>query len=202
MTIWRRNDMPLASASARHHRDDAGQNIIYVKRDLFEVELAGFHLREIEDVVDDRKKRLAGFLDGFRELALGRREVRPQHQPGHSQNAVQGRPNLVAHRRQEFGLCLVGRLGKLLRLDQRALCHLAFRHVAQRHRDRGFSLPRDGAPDTLAVELGAVQRAQPELSERIRLALRACLSASGVKLFQEIRVIQRGRPATNNLRFG
>jgi hypothetical protein len=76
-----------------------------------ELHAPGLDLREVEDVVDDRQQRLARFVDQRRQLALVGVEPGVEQQPAHADDAVHRRADLVAHRRQERALGLVGGLG-------------------------------------------------------------------------------------------
>ena len=82
-----------------------------VERLGLELELPRLDLGEVEDVVDDGQERVAALADDLRELALlvGQRGV--QEEPAHPDHGVHRGPDLVAHRRQEGALGLVGRLG-------------------------------------------------------------------------------------------
>ena len=84
-----------------------------------DVQPPGLDLREVEDVVDDRQQRLAAVADGLGELALLVVERRVEQQAAHADDGVHRRADLVAHRRQEGALGLVGGFGRgagLLRL--------------------------------------------------------------------------------------
>ena len=83
------------------------------QRELAEVEvhLARLDLGQVEDVVDQREQVVAGRVDRLGELDLLLVEVAGrvlgQH-PRQDQEAVERRPQLVAHVRQELGLVLRG----------------------------------------------------------------------------------------------
>ena len=81
-----------------------------IERLALELELARLDLRVVEDVVDHVQERVAAGADDFGELALLRRELGAEEQPGHPDHRVHRRPDLVAHRRQERALRLGGRL--------------------------------------------------------------------------------------------
>ena len=78
-----------------------------------EVDLAGLDLREVEDVVDDRQQRVARRPDRVGVVALLVIERRVEQQAAHADDRVHRRPDLVAHRREERALGLVGVLGRL-----------------------------------------------------------------------------------------
>ncbi len=69
---------------------------------------AGFDFGEVQNVVEDGKQRLRRCLHGIQAFQLLRREIRVQHQFGHSQNAVHGGADLVAHVGQKFALGAAG----------------------------------------------------------------------------------------------
>ena len=94
-----------------------------VERMRLDVHPAGLDLREVEDVVDDRQQRVAGVADGRGEVALLVVERRVEQQAAHADHGVHRRADLVAHRRQERALRLVGGLGggaRFLRLLEQA----------------------------------------------------------------------------------
>ena len=75
-----------------------------VEVDALDLQLAGFDLGEIEDVIDDVQQMLAGLVDGIGEASLLRTQRRVAQQLGHAQNTVHRGADFVAHRRQEFAL--------------------------------------------------------------------------------------------------
>ena len=81
-----------------------------------DVHAAGFDLREVQDVVDDGQQRVAGFADGRDVVVLLGVELGVEQQPAHADHRVHRRADLVAHRRQERALGLVGGLGRGARL--------------------------------------------------------------------------------------
>ena len=87
----------------------------HVERMAFEFEVAGFDLREVQNVVDEREERVAGRADDLRELALLGVEVRLQQQARHPDHPVERRADLVAHAGQELALGERGRLGRVPR---------------------------------------------------------------------------------------
>ena len=70
-------------------------------------------LREVEDVVDDRQERVTRRPDRLGEVALLAVEAGVEEQAAHPDDRVERRPDLVAHRREEAALRLVGLLGEL-----------------------------------------------------------------------------------------
>ena len=87
-----------------------------VERLRLDVHAAGLDLREVEDVVDDGQQRVARIADGGGVVALLVVERRVEQQPAHADDRVHRRADLVAHRREEGALGLVGRLGRGARL--------------------------------------------------------------------------------------
>ena len=86
---------------------DLGHNV--AERHVVEMQRhpAGFDLREVENVVDQRKQMLSCALDSLEALLLPRREVAVnpvEHQRRISDECVDRRPQLVGHARQEFRL--------------------------------------------------------------------------------------------------
>ena len=114
-----------------------------VERLRLDVHAAGLDLREIEDVVDDGQQRVAGFADRRDVVALLGVERGVEQQSAHADDGVHRRADLVAHRREERALGLVGRLGR----GARFLRFLEQARVLQRHADIG----RDGGEQALVV---------------------------------------------------
>ena len=103
-----------------------------------EIKTAGLNLRVVEDVVDQRQQTLAAQADGRRVGVLFRVERRVEEKPRHPDDAVERRPNLVAHVRQEFRLRANRRLRRRLCAKQLLVRHL--QSIAF-HGQRGFGLP-------------------------------------------------------------
>src|SRR5215218_9178168 len=80
-----------------------------------QAQAARLYLGEVQDVVEDGEQSLARVVDRLRVLALLLVEVGVQKEVCHADNAVHGRPYLVAHVGQELALCPVGLLGPLPR---------------------------------------------------------------------------------------
>ena len=74
----------------------------------FELELPRLNFREVQDVVHDAEQALARMLDRFREFLLLRIQHGFLQEPGHSHDAVNRRPDLVRHVREELGFRAVG----------------------------------------------------------------------------------------------
>ncbi len=101
----------------REQVDDFFDDLADVEVLRFEPQLAGFDLREVENVVDDGEQRVGRALDGRGEAALARIELRIEQQLGHAEHAVHGRTDFVRHARQEFALGLARGFGDAAGLD-------------------------------------------------------------------------------------
>ncbi len=77
--------------------------------------LAGLYLRKVQYAVYDGKQRVAGVTDIICILLNMAVDVIVKYQLGHAYDGIHGRPYLVAHVGQEYGLCLVGRLRLVLK---------------------------------------------------------------------------------------
>ena len=86
---------------------------------LVELELAGFRLGEIEDVIDDLQEVRAALVDVLRVFAVLRAADRPQRLAHHdlreSDDRIERSPQFVTHGREEFRFRLVSDLGLRLR---------------------------------------------------------------------------------------
>ena len=78
--------------------------------------VARSNLREIQDVVDHRHQPVGGGLRHLQIFTLLSRQVGVQRQFGHTQHAIHGRTDLVAHVGQKLALGPVGGLRVLLGL--------------------------------------------------------------------------------------
>src|SRR5688572_19090117 len=80
---------------------------------------------EVQYVVDQGEEMALALLDAFQVIALrfGNRPADTQHQQlGVTGDGVERRAQLVAHRREEIALRLVGRFGSLARGTQLFFC--------------------------------------------------------------------------------
>ena len=91
------------------------------KRPRLQIELAGFDLREIKDLLDQRQQCFARGLCRLRVSALLRRQRRVEQQVGHAEHAVERRADLVTDHRKEARLGAVGGLRLVARLRERML---------------------------------------------------------------------------------
>src|SRR3989454_5007418 len=73
--------------------DDFGQ----IERNRFELQMLGFDLRIVEDVVQDGEQRLRGRAHQLQRAALLDLQLRVQHQLDEAEHGVHGRADLVAH---------------------------------------------------------------------------------------------------------
>ena len=127
-----------------------------------ELDLAGLHLGEVEQVVDDDEQVVGGRLHGSQPLALLLVERRLEEKLGHPEDGVHGGADLVAHVGQERVLGLVGRLGGLCAPPLRDVDHRAHDlHVARRS--------RAGVGDDVDVLDGSVREEEPLLRVPVSL---------------------------------
>ena len=80
-------------------------------RGVFDGEVTGFDLREVEHVVDHGQQRLATGADGLGEAPLFLVETGVEQQAHHAEHTVDRRANLVAHVGEELALGGAGGLG-------------------------------------------------------------------------------------------
>ena len=101
--------------------------------DALELDLSGFDLREVEDIVDETQQRVGRPLDGRRELPLRRGERGAEQQFGHAQHAVHRRADFVTDLGQELGLGPAGGFRQYTSaFELGRLMSQAGRHVVQR----------------------------------------------------------------------
>ena len=85
-------------------------------------DLTRLNFREVQDVVDNGQQRVGGGLEHGEILRLFRREWGGDEQLTHSQDAIQGSPNLVAHVCQELAFRLACHFGPDLGLGEILKC--------------------------------------------------------------------------------
>ena len=90
------------------------QAIVEIEVDRVEIQLAGFDLGKVQNVIDQTQQRISGGFDSLQVLALLGGELGVQCQLRHSQHTVHGRTDLVAHVGQELAFGAAGRFGSLL----------------------------------------------------------------------------------------
>ena len=132
------------------------ENFADLEGGVVQLELAGFDLGEVENVVDEREQRLGRILDDAQVLALHGRQLGSQQQLRHADDGVHRRADLVAHVRQEGALGAAGGFGRLHRLSLRVLHLFALRDVDGDSQDGrlAFVLDRRGGevdPQGMAV---------------------------------------------------
>ena len=98
----------------------------------FEFDPSGFHLGQVQDIVQQRQQGLSRAEDGVDEFfALALAELGLQQQLGHAQDAVHRRAQLMAHGCQKAALGDVGGLGIVLGAQQFGFDQLALGNVLQ-----------------------------------------------------------------------
>ena len=100
------------------------------ERTLFEIDLAGLDLGVIQQLLDQRKQRIAGGFHRSRIGHLFRRQRRIQQQPAHADDAVERGANFMGGHGEEAGLGAARRIGEVAGLGQRAFGFGAVGHVA------------------------------------------------------------------------
>jgi hypothetical protein len=106
------NELELLAVGLHCQRlESAAKAVAEAELDLFQIELAGLDLREIEDVVDQRQQRFGRLLNDLEVLALHRRKFGPQDEVGHADDGVHRRADFVAHAGQKRALGAVGSFG-------------------------------------------------------------------------------------------
>src|SRR3984957_2736953 len=95
---------PLRMGSAGEDLAGFFDGFAQAEFDALELEFSGFDLREIQDVVDDLQQRFGRMRNGFREVALPRRELGRLQQFRHAHDSIHRRTDLVAQTRQELAL--------------------------------------------------------------------------------------------------
>ena len=97
---------PLGLGEQPSYRAGLVDRVAQPEVDRVELELSGFDLRDVEDLVDDRHHVLARAGDLLGVAALLVVQVGVEQQLVHPDHAVHRRPDLVAHVREERGLHL------------------------------------------------------------------------------------------------
>ena len=98
----------------RHQIHYALQGAVQVKRHWLQQQLAGFHLGEVQNIVDDGEQRVGGLPNRLGIAPLLRRQCRARQQRGHAADAVHRGPDFMAHRGKKLALDESGGLGALL----------------------------------------------------------------------------------------
>ena len=113
--------MPAQALVGRLHRRHGGQfteQITELDIHRLQLKMAGFDLREIQDVVDDRQQMPAGAINALHVLPLFIAQGGRQQQFGHAEHAIHRGPDFVAHHRQKLALGAATGLCRLLGLTQ------------------------------------------------------------------------------------
>ncbi len=88
-------------------RAEDGQGVLdqvaQVEGHALQHQLAGFDLREVENLVDDAQQAVGGLFDGRQVILLARGEIAFLQQVGETQNPVERRADLVAHVGEKLG---------------------------------------------------------------------------------------------------
>ena len=89
-----------------------------IEFDFLDIQLAGFDLGEVEDVVDHPEQVVGRSFHQVELFALLTRELGFQGQVDHAHDAVHRRADFMAHVGQEFALQAVGGFGGLARSEE------------------------------------------------------------------------------------
>ena len=84
-----------------HQCHHAADEAFDVEAHFLEIEFPGLHLGEVENVIEDGQKRLAGIFDSFNVVLLLPVEPGVFHQRNQTQDAVQWSADFVAHGGEE-----------------------------------------------------------------------------------------------------
>jgi hypothetical protein len=141
------------------------KRLVQVERARLQPQLAGLDLGDVQEVGDQPLQRRARVADQAHHLGLVGVQRRAGQGVDDADDAVQRRADLVADIGQEVGLGAVGRLGRGLGLDQRALGGDALGDVAG-HAIDAVAQPL-GAPFQGAVVAVDVAIAVDEAHHRI-----------------------------------
>ncbi len=109
---------PLVARRLADDRGDAVEDRGKREVGAFQLQSIGLDLRQIEDVVDDRKQVAAGVVDLVEALDLFRRRAASAQQVVEADDGVDRRADFVAHVGQEAALGETRRLGLLARVRQ------------------------------------------------------------------------------------
>ena len=133
LRLDRKNQLQLLFMRAqRQGLQRFGDDAVEIEGNAFDHQLAGFDLREIKNVVDDRQQRLGQRFDDAHELPLFLGQCGIERKIGHTDDAVHRRADLVAHVGKEVALRPAGRLGSFLGLLHRGFGGFALGDVDDR----------------------------------------------------------------------
>ena len=105
----RSSALPPAAAATRSRA--VSTHVAQRERLVLQLELPGLDLAEVQDVVDDDEQGVAAAADRLDVVALLVVQRGVEQEPGHPDDGVHRRPDLVRHGGEEGRLRLVGRLG-------------------------------------------------------------------------------------------
>ncbi len=101
----------LVLGQRRQHGLHVLDGVVQIQGNVFQGQLAGLDLGEVEDVIDHAHQLAGAVMNGVRVAAGGLRQFEITQQFAHADDAVERRADLVAHRGQKVGLGLTGGLG-------------------------------------------------------------------------------------------
>ncbi len=71
-------------------------------------QFAGFNFGKVQDVIDDSQKGIRAGLYSLGKVALLRLKLPVKQETGHTDDAVHGRPDFMAHVGQKFAFSAIG----------------------------------------------------------------------------------------------
>jgi len=140
----------LAGCGGSEEVPHRAERRLQVKDLLGQGHAAGLDLGQVEDVIEDAEEKAAGLADNVEAFPLLVGQVAHGHDLGHGQDAIQGRPDFMAHIGQELRLHQVGVVGAVpgvLQLGhQGLLLGLADRQPVQEVVEGGAEAPEQSVP--------------------------------------------------------
>jgi hypothetical protein len=121
---------PLGMGANGHQFSGMFDEFPQIEGDRFQLQMARFNFREIENVVDEVKKIVGGPAEPLHIALLFLGQFGFREQIGHGDDRVHGGPDLVAHRGEELTLGFRGAQGAIV-------CHFQFEILAF-HLDHGL----------------------------------------------------------------
>ncbi|OWK25123.1 hypothetical protein AJ87_13795 [Rhizobium yanglingense] len=98
----------LLRRGRRKQRRDILDRFHRIEGRLAQRHLSGIDFGEVQNVVDDRQKRVAGLDDDVDEGLLPRVKIGLRHQLGHAEHAIHRRADFMAHIGEKFRLGAIG----------------------------------------------------------------------------------------------
>ena len=129
-----------------HHPHQLPHKFKQIQLPLFQFQLVGLYLGKIENVVEDPQKRRRRLMHLVEIVTLTTIKLCLQHQPGHAQNGIHRRADLMGHIGQKLGLGPGGRFGQLFGMGHLSLHLLVLSDIHHPAETGG-----------LAVQLGAIE---------------------------------------------